>query len=687
MIVLKDRNAQVLHGRQQHTSSPGNKVSRAQFRMNAASCTVPHLGVRKYLPAMPKSQPAAAAASSALNAAQQQQARSRQVVVLAPPVADVPLIKYWSVSDHHTVMFSIMTTKRKDSFDLTPRPLPLPPQAQGTSMMPGKVRTASITSKTQLRGLTSGSSRLVRHAPSPNIIVGRHQAALVRACLVAVTARYLRSSRCLLHISDTASGSVAASIAGTPACDRPPAPAMHHQPAVAPTPLEADAHTQSQQILPQLGEPGTQRQHLDERGTALIRTMLSVLKYPRAKPYEVLCALACMSGRSMAELLGTGRFAAAASTVSHRCCILFKPTDVTATATPIPLLCSPPTFLGGLRRLREAKPGAVAMSARAIHSSYAKGVNAAAKALLGDPQFVFGDLRVAFAALTHKLHCRGKGSGRTATAAAAAAMVNKDCMYAGKGCSSGKTQPLLNMACRSCIKDGRVAGSGNVTHREAQAKRNADYKASGERKQFDDIHNARKKAKKEAAYRQEAQNQLGAALDDELTDEEAQEVVATWVYTHSMVANFIKQSTTDEPISGYFGFTGCPSIDDEAVRFLWAHNSTPVVQPLHPATDARASKTSGFLTEANARKLATWTQKPLYQTNNLLNVKKIEYWSQQALDHLDLGVKLWRVPGAGGGKDKRCEIGKVCCEIGKVYKLFFTQLNDTPEALRLMVVA
>jgi len=55
------------------------------------------------------------------------------------------------------------------------------------------------------------------------------------------------------------------------------------------------------------------------------------------------------------------------------------------------------------------------MSAKAIHSSYAKGANAAAKALLGGPQFVFGDLQVAFTALTHKLYCHSRGDASIAT--------------------------------------------------------------------------------------------------------------------------------------------------------------------------------------------------------------------------------------------------------------------------------
>ncbi|KAG5189229.1 hypothetical protein JKP88DRAFT_253021 [Tribonema minus] len=232
-----------------------------------------------------------------------------------------------------------------------------------------------------------------------------------------------------------------------------------------------------------------------------------------------------------------------------------------------------------------------------------------------------------------------------------------DCMYVSDGCISGKIMKYKQQACGSCIKkDGRAPGDGNARYRQAQKTANQKRKANGKWKEDNDISNARKKAKREAAYRLEAQNH---DLDRELTDEEAQEAVATCVYTDSMVAEFIKASTTDELISGYFGFTGCPSTDDEAIRFMWAHNSRPVVQPLNPATDPRASKTSGFLTEANARKLATWTRKPLYQTNNLLNIKKIEYWAQQALDHLPLGVKLWRVPGAGGGKDKRCDIGSV----------------------------
>ncbi|KAG5188760.1 hypothetical protein JKP88DRAFT_253303 [Tribonema minus] len=258
-----------------------------------------------------------------------------------------------------------------------------------------------------------------------------------------------------------------------------------------------------------------------------------------------------------------------------------------------------------------------------------------------------------------------------------------DCMYVGDGCTSGRIMLYQEQACGSCLKDHeRAPGDGNVKDRKAQAKRNAKNKASGKRKEIDAIHNGKKKAKKEEAYRLEAQSELGAALDAELTDEEAKQIVQTVVFQDPMVAEFITAASTENPDSGYAGFTGCPKIEDESVRFLWAHNSTPVVQPIDPANDSRASKTSGFLTEANARKLATWTPEPIYQTNNRLNIKKVEYWTQKLLEEsldLPLGVRLWRVAGAGGGQDKRSDIGKV-------YKLFFTKLIDSPAKLGLRVV-
>ncbi|KAG5179494.1 hypothetical protein JKP88DRAFT_326478 [Tribonema minus] len=293
---------------------------------------------------------------------------------------------------------------------------------------------------------------------------------------------------------------------------------------------------------------------------------------------------------------------------------------------PIPLLCTPPTFLSGLRRLREAKPAAVGMSATGIHSSYAKGANAAAKALLGDPQCVFGDLRVAFAALTHKLYCHGRGGGRTATAKAKAEEKRK---------ASGK-------------------GAAQIA-----------------------ISNGRKKARREAELREEQQSVLGSILDPEITDEEAKQIVIDQVYTNPMVAEFIAASTTDQKIPGYFGLTG-GTIKKEAVRFLWANNSRPVVQPIDGASDPRAGQ-KGFLTEANARELVEYTPEPLYSSNNVFNVNKVEFWAQKLQDHLPLGVKLWRVCNAGGGEDQRAGVGKL-------YKIFFTKLRDTPENLQLRVV-
>ncbi|KAG5183266.1 hypothetical protein JKP88DRAFT_241438 [Tribonema minus] len=206
---------------------------------------------------------------------------------------------------------------------------------------------------------------------------------------------------------------------------------------------------------------------------------------------------------------------------------------------------------------------------------------------------------------------------------------------------------------------------------------NKKRKASGKAKENNNTLNARKRAKREAELREEQQRVLGSGLDPELTDEQAKEIVMNQVYTNTMVADFMAASTTDNPISGYFSITG-RLIKEEATAFLSNTNRRPVVQPIDGASDIRAGY-KGLLTEANARLLVEYTPEPLYSSYNILNINKIEYWAQKLQDHLPLGVKLWRVCNAGGGQDTRAGVGKL-------YKIFFTKLIDTPEALRLKVV-
>ena len=133
--------------------------------------------------------------------------------------------------------------------------------------------------------------------------------------------------------------------------------------------------------------------------------MLSVLTYPRARPFELLCALAYVSGRSLAELVSLGNFKAAADeqrtvSSSFHPCIAFtvKCTQQTESCV-IPLLCDAEIFLAAVQRLRQAFASHV-RTCQAINNSHCKTVNAAAKALLGGEQYMFTDLRVAYAVLT-----------------------------------------------------------------------------------------------------------------------------------------------------------------------------------------------------------------------------------------------------------------------------------------------
>jgi hypothetical protein len=137
--------------------------------------------------------------------------------------------------------------------------------------------------------------------------------------------------------------------------------------------------------------------------------MLEVLKYSRAKPFELVCALAFVSGRSLAELMALGHFSISigdnSSNTGSACPeVLFAlHNSGPANCCSIPLLCDNSTFLAAVDRLRQMKV-VQGKECKDINKSHCKTANTAAKTMLECSTVVFTDLRVAYAALTYKLH-------------------------------------------------------------------------------------------------------------------------------------------------------------------------------------------------------------------------------------------------------------------------------------------
>jgi hypothetical protein len=137
--------------------------------------------------------------------------------------------------------------------------------------------------------------------------------------------------------------------------------------------------------------------------------MLEVLKYSRAKPFELACALAFVSGRSLAELMALGHFSSRAGennsnpASSQPEVLLALQRSKTENCCAIPLLCNSSTFLAGIHRLRQLKV-VQNKEYKDINKSHCKTANTAAKNLLGCSTAVFTDLRIAYVALTYKLY-------------------------------------------------------------------------------------------------------------------------------------------------------------------------------------------------------------------------------------------------------------------------------------------
>ena len=150
--------------------------------------------------------------------------------------------------------------------------------------------------------------------------------------------------------------------------------------------------------------------------TQLVK-MLEVLQYSRAKPFELVCALAFVSGRSLAELMVLGQFSKSVDAQAASWChtVLFRvgTTDTTENHA-ITLLCDAGSFLAGVTRLRRMK-AADGKQCKQVNKSHCKTANTAAKALLGCSTAVFTDLRAYYAALTYTMSANRKLDSTPAT--------------------------------------------------------------------------------------------------------------------------------------------------------------------------------------------------------------------------------------------------------------------------------
>jgi hypothetical protein len=125
--------------------------------------------------------------------------------------------------------------------------------------------------------------------------------------------------------------------------------------------------------------------------------------------FELACALAFVSGRSLAELMSLGNFSGGAGdnsidlASSHPGVLFALQHSKLSSCYSIPLLCDTSTFLAGIHRLRQLKV-VPSKECKDINKSHCKTANTAAKTLLGCSTAVFTDLRIAYVALTFKLY-------------------------------------------------------------------------------------------------------------------------------------------------------------------------------------------------------------------------------------------------------------------------------------------
>jgi hypothetical protein len=139
-----------------------------------------------------------------------------------------------------------------------------------------------------------------------------------------------------------------------------------------------------------------QRAHMETK----ISEMLVILQYARPRYFDLVCALAFMCGRSMADIAALGDFNVDNKPM-YKHSVTFKQ-SACSESTTLPLLCDAAVFLTALERLRAMKAN-IKSTSRLIKNSFAKSANAAAKSLMGT-NCVFTDLRAIYAAYSYLLY-------------------------------------------------------------------------------------------------------------------------------------------------------------------------------------------------------------------------------------------------------------------------------------------
>ncbi|KAG5184270.1 hypothetical protein JKP88DRAFT_289968 [Tribonema minus] len=188
----------------------------------------------------------------------------------------------------------------------------------------------------------------------------------------------------------------------------------------------AGGHLATSQQLDTQGN-GCAADRLSAAGRAVMDDMLATVDYSRPKVFELVCALAFMCGRSLAELMATGQFSAAERERERAPYpwVLFQASPSSKTEV-ILLLCGSHSFLNGLKRLRSMKQVASAASCKNINSRFCKSANTAAKTVLGVASSAFSDVRALYVGLTLALYGSAKTTSKQMTVADVAAAESEE---------------------------------------------------------------------------------------------------------------------------------------------------------------------------------------------------------------------------------------------------------------------
>jgi hypothetical protein len=145
-------------------------------------------------------------------------------------------------------------------------------------------------------------------------------------------------------------------------------------------------------------QPPAKQSQTSHKIECMVSEMLAIMQYPRCKYFELVCALAFMSGRSLADIVSVGDFIKGKPHKHFMNSLSFKSSESSSHHT-LPILCDTATFLQALSTLRNMRPLAHT-ERRLVNNSHSKSANTAVKSLLG-PDFVFTDLRAQYAAATY----------------------------------------------------------------------------------------------------------------------------------------------------------------------------------------------------------------------------------------------------------------------------------------------